>query len=234
MATRSRDDDLQPALFDRLEDELGAALSHGAEQRARLEALLTPPQRHALADLLDGERSPAGSDLAPFADLGADAGDLLDRVVALDRARRLELRRNVAVSGERLRRLVLRDLEILLNTVALDANAADDGDLAAFARVRASVVNYGIPEMGGLIGTSLSFEEWAAAVEKAIETFEPRLRSVRVGASGTRDLPGWDPDGEPRLTIEGELWGRSVPERLVVAAFVDPEVDRVRVVEAGA
>ena len=93
-----------------------------------------------------------------------------------------------AVTEVVLRREVWRDLEALLNTVALESS---EPDLFAFDHVRRSIVNYGLPDMAHrsideLRGNNDAIEHEIEAVLKA---FEPRLISetVKVHRDATVD-----------------------------------------------
>jgi type VI secretion system protein ImpF len=101
------------------------------------------------------------------------------------------------ITDEQLRVTVLRDLSWLLNTTHLEAITPLDD----FDAVRKSVLNYGIGSLAGRLAVEVSDAEVAAAIAKAISTFEPRLRDVRVSAvktlEGTRE--------SIVLTIDAEL-----------------------------
>lgn len=227
---------LQPSLLDRLRDDLASALGRLPERRAALDRHLDEAQRQALGRLLaegrlDGRPLPA-AELAPFAGLGTEARDLLDGVLGLELARRLELRRSVALSMADLRAAVLRDLSCLLNTEHAESLplVEDDEPVTAFAglpRARDSVLNYGIPALAGRVRTPSDYETLAREVEAAIARFEPRLREVRVR------LEGHDADVAVRspvtLLIEGELWGYPLAETLRVRTLLDLEEGRARV-----
>jgi type VI secretion system protein len=87
---------------------------------------------------------------------------LLDRVRYPDR----EDRRSVDPDPGRLAQSVLRNLERLLNSRNGAAPACMD---------------YGIPSLEDVMhGGSESLKELTAEIKRSIETFEPRLRAVRV------------------------------------------------------
>ncbi len=156
--------------------------------------------------------------LAPTLSRLGEARALLGRVLDLEGARRLELRRTVVLSAQELRRSVLRDLQSLLNTTAAEEEPGD-GEESALSRhpaAQASVLNYGIPALAGRVRTLDDFAELAQRIERAIERHEPRLRHVRVrpaesGAAGANALTS-----PLDLVIEGELWGHPLPEHLLV------------------
>src|ERR1700675_2935194 len=80
------------------------------------------------------------------------------------------------VSMRQLRESVLRDLAWLLSTSSYDS----DRSLSAWPEVELSVINFGLPSMAGLGIAGFDAAAAAARLQKAIETFEPRLSHVHV------------------------------------------------------
>jgi type VI secretion system protein ImpF len=230
-------DRLQPSLLDRLDDGLAPTLSRLGEARRALDSALDDAQRAALAELLKDERfeegRPGADRMAAFAGLDSEERALLDRVLELESARRIELRRTVVLSTRELRRSVLRDLQSLLNTTAAETEPEDGGE-TAFSRhpaAQASVLNYGIPALAGRIRTVDDFVELAGRIERAIERFEPRLRQVRVRPAEAL-APGSAALANPLdLVIEGELWGHPVAEHLLVRTVLDLDAGRVEIAD---
>jgi len=103
---------------------------------------------------------------------------LLDRLIdATSDAYRSDA--NSFVAASRLtRRTIERDLSWLLNTYSIDAYV----DLSAYPEVKTSVLNYGMPALSGRIATSVDPVITARNIRNAIETFEPRMRRIRVTA----------------------------------------------------
>lgn len=227
---------LRPSLFDRLDDGLAAAESRLERRRGALEQALDAPRREALAKLLEDKRLehrwPLPEAASDFAGLDGEARALLDRVREAECERREAVRRTVVLSAEGLREAVKRDLASLLNTTAADARP--DGAEGLFPRhpaVEASVLNYGIPALAGRVRGPDDLVEFARAVERAIERYEPRLRRVRVRTAGAAADAGpaaalTSPLG---LVIEGELWGDPLPEQLLIRAVLDLDAGRVEV-----
>lgn len=235
---------LQPALLDRLVDNASGIAAEIARRREHLLPLLDDRQKEALARLGDPERNglraPTPAELEPFAGLKGDARDLLDGLLELERLRLLEARQQLAISRERLKELVLRDLESLFNTesfactpLRLTAEPVDDPpSLEDFPLARRSVINYGLPSLSGKVGAGLDFEALGREVAEIIRTFEPRLREpIKVKAV-------YDPENTAPNTlsfeIEAELWAQPMPLRLLLRALVDLEDGRASVVERAA
>jgi type VI secretion system lysozyme-like protein len=129
------------------------------------------------------------------------------------------------VSMRALRESVLRDLGWLLSTASYDTGAS----LAAQPEVERSVVNYGLPSVAGLGIGSLDPEQAAARLQRAIETFEPRLTQVRVTpefSATAMDLHAL------RFRVEALLWGQPTPQRLLLRTEIDVESADVMVNDA--
>jgi len=77
-----------------------------------------------------------------------------------------------------LRREVAIDLEALMNTIALESSI----DLSEFDRVRKSVLNFGLPDVGSRTLEDAGVEGIGKEIEEALFNFEPRLdrKSVRA------------------------------------------------------
>lgn len=96
---------------------------------------------------------------------------LLDRLLDETPERSGEPPDRHAPDGERMRRIIQRDLNRLLNATNLDAEL----DLVPYPSVAASVVNYGIPALPGNYLTGRDWETVERMVRTAIVRFEPRL-----------------------------------------------------------
>jgi len=84
----------------------------------------------------------------------------------------------MAITELALRREVARDLESLMNCVAMEASV----DMLAFPAVRTSILNYGFPDVVHRSIDENSVDELESELEHVLKTFEPRLlkRSIRV------------------------------------------------------
>lgn len=87
-----------------------------------------------------------------------------------------------------LRREVWRDLELLLNTIALESS---DHAVEGFEHVRRSVVNFGLPDVAHRSMDELARNDRAIEreIEMVLRAFEPRLLpgSVRVNRDTLTD-----------------------------------------------
>jgi type VI secretion system protein ImpF len=230
---------LQPALLDRLADDLGHALTLLAESRQRLETGMDADQRTALATLLDAERLPA--DLSspeirktPLARLDTPSGDLLIQVISLERMRRAELGRHAGLSAEQLRASVLRNLQDLFAATGAEHEMVLVNDelvevFSGLPAVRDSVLNFGIPPIAGRHHTQADLPALARGLERAVRRHEPRIRHVRA----TVDTPSDDAAVNPvTFVLSGELWGYPLPEMLRIRTVLDLLSARLTVEDA--
>jgi len=150
---------------------------------------------------------------------------LLDRLTDDEPETQAESRDARVISSRRLREMVLRDLNWLLNASNLDTQ----GLAQDMPRVLESVLNYGVHDLTGRTESGVRTDELASIIKEAIERFEPRILpgSVTViwkGSSG-EDQPG----NRLVFEIEGELWAQPVPERLYLETDVDLDSGQFRV-----
>jgi type VI secretion system protein ImpF len=103
-----------------------------------------------------------------------------ERVIA---GRRLRARQ--VITESMLRREVSRDLDALLNTVALEATV----DMGDAPHVRKSILNYGLPDLASRTIDENGVDEIPDEIRIAIVNFEPRLAagSLRIERDRTID-----------------------------------------------
>jgi type VI secretion system protein ImpF len=94
-----------------------------------------------------------------------------DRVLA---TRRLRVRQ--VISEPVLRREVTRDLDALLNTIALESTV----DMRGAEYARKSIVNFGLPDVTHRTIDETGVEEIPAEIRNAIINFEPRLAAASI------------------------------------------------------
>lgn len=91
-----------------------------------------------------------------------------------------------APSADEMRRIVQRDLSLLLNTSNLD----DEVDARRYPLVSASVVNYGVPPLAGSYLHDRNRETIERLVRTAIAHFEPRLIADSLAIRPLAAQPG--------------------------------------------
>jgi type VI secretion system protein ImpF len=235
LPSRAARDRLQPSLFDRLEDDLGSAVTRLRELMRVLHPSLNEAQRTALDNLLKDERIatrlPSSAQLGPFADLDEDLRAVVNETLRLEQIRCIELQRVFTISTERLRRAVLDDLQNLFDATNAESVDPDEGDwMDAVPTVRDSVVNYGLPPLAGRLGTPDLILQVAQDIERAIARFEPRVRNARVSLEEGNQIGEGERIG---FIIEGELWGYPYDEQLRIRTVLDLDVARVRLTQTG-
>lgn len=135
------------------------------------------------------------------------------------------------VDGSQLRKVVKRDLEVLLNATSLESTS----DLSGHPRVRGSVLNYGLPDLTGKIVSGLSAWEIQESLKSALLNYEPRIVSesvaVTVNASGdgVASARAYDPEKGLTLTISGTILGTPMPESVFIQTRWDIETNELSV-----
>jgi len=126
-----------------------------------------------------------------------------------------------------LRESVLRDLEWLLNTTNLESVV----DFDAYPELRHTVINYGLPGLSGTTTNAAERERIKHVIQKAIETYEPRILKKTLQIKLIED---GDMINQHAITFEihGTLWGRPMPEALYLRTELDLELGDVKVTEA--
>ena len=217
----SRQEAVQPSLWDRLVDDLP-----GLE--AEVAAL-----RRDLADYL-----PSESEIDAIAEGGPRE---IERRLELDQAgRRMAQRlwkattglrrlreRGIVVTQDVLREAVRRDIEMLFNIERMEADLLlTDREalgretpaevLDGFPEWRDSVVNYGVPWFSGRLSSSFDPDRLAREIRHILGVFEPRLKRDTVKVSvKLSDKTGM------RIEIDGVLLVTPVPERLRLSTTID-------------
>jgi type VI secretion system protein ImpF len=117
-----------------------------------------------------------------------------DRLIA---SRRLRARQ--AITENMLRREVSRDLDALLNTVALEATI----DMENAPNVRKSILNFGLPDISLHTIDETGVDEIPDEIRTAIVNYEPRIaaNSLRIA----RDKQVDPVELKIRFVIRGEL-----------------------------
>lgn len=152
---------------------------------------------------------------------------LLDRLRDDDPARSTEPPEQRVVNRARLREAVLRDLSWLFNATRLAVGVPLD----AYAQVRNSVLNYGLPSLSGQTASSVDAVSLEADVRQAILDHEPRIlpETLRVEALVSDDQ--MHQHNQISFRISGQLWAQPVPLELLLHTDVDLETGRVDVRE---
>jgi type VI secretion system protein ImpF len=128
-----------------------------------------------------------------------------------------------AVAEPVLRGELSEDVSALLNTV----NFGSAQDLAEFAQVRRSILNYGVPDLASVTSGSLAAGSIAVELKTLLEAYEQRLVpgsvTVRTGVEGD------DASGLLRFHISAEMHSTPADVAIEFVAEVETGSGKVRV-----
>jgi type VI secretion system protein ImpF len=147
-------------------------------------------------------------------DIRDEAGE---RVLA---SRRASLRS--AITEATLRREVARDLESLMNTISLESSE----DIQPFDEVRASILNYGLPDISHRTIDEVGLDDIRGEIRAALMRYEPRLLpdTLRV----TRDARVDADDLKIRFLVNADLF--CDPLNVPVEFIAEVELDTAQIV----
>jgi type VI secretion system protein ImpF len=126
------------------------------------ETHVSPPLMHAF------RAAHEAGDATSRIDLRTETGD---RVIA---GRRLRPRQ--VITEQVLRREVARDLDALLNTIAMESTV----DLADTPYARKSILNFGLPDIANLTIEASGIKEIPEQIRAAVVGYEPRLAAASL------------------------------------------------------
>jgi type VI secretion system protein ImpF len=164
---------------------------------------LSPPLMHAFRTAHEAR------DSRKKLDLRDESGE---RVIA---NRRTAAR--VAINEPTLRREVARDLDALMNTIAM----ASTQNLDEFDYVRKSVLNFGFPDIAHRTIDELSLDEVRYEIASVLAGHEPRL--VRDTIQVTRDTSVDAADLKVRFIVRADLMCE--PLNVPIEFVADVEID---------
>ena len=154
---------------------------------------------------------------------------LLDRITDLAPTERAveapELR---TITRARLRQLVLRDLNWLLNA----PRGLDEDELQRFSTIASSTVNFGIAPLTGKLASGIELYELELLLRQAIVNFEPRILPDSLVVRGIVSETLLDMHNLVSFEITGRLWAQPYPIELLLRTNVDLETGAAQVMEA--
>jgi type VI secretion system protein ImpF len=121
------------------------------------------------------------------------------------------------ISETLLRREVANDLDSLMNTVALESTE----DLSGFAHVRASILNYGFPDIAHRSIDEISVDDLKDEIRTVLMTFEPRLERGTIRAR--RDTSVTAEQLKLRFIVQADL--HCEPLNVPVEFIADVDLD---------
>jgi type VI secretion system protein ImpF len=146
---------------------------------------VSPPLMHAFRAAHEAK------DSATKIDVRTDGGE---RVIA---GRRLRPRQ--AITEHMLRREVARDLDALLNTVAMESTV----DMTDTPYVRKSILNFGLPDIASLTIDAIEIKRIPGDIRAAVINFEPRLAAASLEIE--RDLTVDPAELKVRYLVRADL-----------------------------
>ncbi len=149
---------------------------------------------------------------------------LLDRLTDDEPDKKSERREQRVISVSRLKELVQRDLAWLLNSVAAGASV----DLTAYPEVQRSTLNFGIPDLSGLVASSLNTLQLERQITRCIACYEPRIivSSLQLKVHFQRDEMSRN---TLSFEINADLWAQPIPLQLFLQTEVDIDNGHVSV-----
>ena len=146
---------------------------------------------------------------------------VLDRLLDDQPDRTVDPPKSRGQSLAELRAAVRRDLEILLNTRHRCKSWDPD-----HKELKASLVNYGIPEFTSAnMASDRAREEFRTMIEEVIRRCEPRFQSIEVVLLDNADKL----DRTIRLRIEALMYADPAPEPVVFDSTMEPSTQTVLV-----
>jgi len=121
------------------------------------------------------------------------------------------------ISEAVLRKEVSRDLDALMNTIAMESTE----DLAEFVNVRSSILNYGLPDIANMTLDEIRVDGLLAELQKVVMTYEPRLDRHSIKAS--RDRSVRTEELKLRFLVKADL--RCEPLNIPVEFVADVDVE---------
>ena len=153
---------------------------------------------------------------------------LLDRLTDREPDTNRESRDRRIISENQLKECVIRDLGWLLNTAHLAATE----DLEGYDAVEKSVVNYGIPDLAGVVASSMDVKKLEARLRDAIIQYEPRILADSLKIHVEVNKSASNPSAVS-FRIEADLWAQPMPLNMYLRTQVDLETGNFSVVETG-
>lgn len=129
-----------------------------------------------------------------------------------------------------LRLAVLRDLNWLLNTVSLESSQ----DLASYAHVRASALNFGVRALAGKRMSEVDWVDLERAITEAIIHFEPRILADTITVQCVTEADVLEHHNILSFKIKGMLWCVPYHQEFMFRTVIDLESGHIDLSDMGA
>jgi len=199
MAELKQQENLQPALLDRLTDESPVHKSRRLRRTSSGNSKQIEPGNQNGSTV-------AASSIASTQQVSGEGKS--DRVPVYQT-------NPLVVTSRRLKEYVKRDLAWLLNTVNLESVV----DLDSCPRVAESVLNFGMPDLTGTTVNNINTKLLERKVVDTILKFEPRIieKSLSVRISKKDEMS----NRALQFEIECDIWAQPVPEHVRLNSELD-------------
>lgn len=148
---------------------------------------------------------------------------LLDRLTDYSPTKRSEAAHHNLISHHELRRMIIRDLQWLLNCTNRDI----DEHLKPFPEVQRSTLNYGIRPLSGKRMSDIEWSDIQRVLTQAILAFEPRILPDGLRINCVSDLNSLDSHNVLSIEIKGRLWCLPYPLDFLFRTDVDLETGHI-------
>ncbi|MCB2136396.1 MAG: type VI secretion system baseplate subunit TssE [Rhodobacteraceae bacterium] len=152
---------------------------------------------------------------------------LLDRLTDHNREASTESRDDRVIDVRRMRDIIHRDLSWLLN--ANNSETLMDAEL--YPHSLRSVLNYGVREVSGDYNTRERAGQMRAAIIRAIEDFEPRIKRGTINVTLHSEDKG--PLSVVVFDIRADMWAQPMPMELYLRSHVDITTGEVNLERKG-
>ena len=149
---------------------------------------------------------------------------LLDRLSDDEPNKHSESMEKRVISVTRLKELVQRDLSWLLNTTSSAAHL----DFSHYPEVKNSVLNFGIPEMSGLLTDSVNMKRLEREITHCIKCYEPRIIAPSLQVKVTLANQEMN-ENTLSFQISADVWAKPIPLQLFLQSSVDVENGHVHI-----
>ncbi len=152
---------------------------------------------------------------------------LLDRLTDDAPAGRAQGRDGRVVSASRYRQSVREHIQWLLNT----SRTMDAEHVEAFPLAARSVLNFGLPDLCGMVHSQVNLADLRGHIVQALLAFEPRIDPASLAVEvveGSAESPN-----AVTFEIRGQLWANPAPEFLCIETRIDLETGRCSLGEGG-
>jgi len=129
----------------------------------------------------------------------------------------------IAITEAVLRREVARDVENLMNAIAIDATL----DLDEFPQVANSILNYGFPDIANRTIDELAGRDLQKEIEQALRRYEPRLAPDTLKIQ--RDASLEDRELKVRYLVNADLFCNPVNVPVQFTAEVELETGKIMI-----